>query len=124
MFFLDHQPQSMLKRLKAEGQTKHKSRRALVLNKELPNDQTSNHCKFWLYDILQGSCRYRVCVCFKYNNHVTSCRTNFSYIKVTITVHTSNHCKLWLYGILQFKYNNYITSCQTNFSYIKRAYPV
>ncbi|PUZ46306.1 hypothetical protein GQ55_7G054000 [Panicum hallii var. hallii] len=36
-------PQSMLKRLKAEGQTKHKSRRALVLNKELPNDQTSNH---------------------------------------------------------------------------------
>ncbi|XP_039771457.1 uncharacterized protein LOC120639658 isoform X8 [Panicum virgatum] len=39
----DDNPQSMLKRLKAEGQTKHKSRRALVLNKELPNDQTSNH---------------------------------------------------------------------------------
>ena len=117
MFFLDHQPQSMLKRLKAEGQTKHKSRRLLVLNKELPNDQTSNHCKF-------EESRYRVCVCLKYNNHVTSCRTNFSYIKVTITVHISNHCKLWLYGILQFKYNNYITSCQTNFSYIKRAYPV
>ncbi|XP_039771454.1 uncharacterized protein LOC120639658 isoform X5 [Panicum virgatum] len=46
-------PQSMLKRLKAEGQTKHKSRRALVLNKELPNDQTSNHSLYrimrWLH---------------------------------------------------------------------------
>ncbi|RCV32751.1 hypothetical protein SETIT_7G028500v2 [Setaria italica] len=46
-------PQSMLKRLRAEGQTKQKSRRALVLYKELPNNQTSNHCKFWLYGILQ-----------------------------------------------------------------------
>ncbi|KAK8448444.1 hypothetical protein SEVIR_7G013300v4 [Setaria viridis] len=36
-------PQSMLKRLRAEGQTKQKSRRALVLYKELPNNQTSNH---------------------------------------------------------------------------------
>ncbi|XP_039771459.1 uncharacterized protein LOC120639658 isoform X10 [Panicum virgatum] len=48
-----YKPQSMLKRLKAEGQTKHKSRRALVLNKELPNDQTSNHSLYrimrWLH---------------------------------------------------------------------------
>ncbi|OEL29367.1 hypothetical protein BAE44_0009614 [Dichanthelium oligosanthes] len=36
-------PQSMLGRLKVEGQTKQKSRRALVLYKELPNEQTSNH---------------------------------------------------------------------------------
>ncbi|CAL5028481.1 unnamed protein product [Urochloa decumbens] len=34
-------PQSMLKRLKAEGQTKQNSMRAL--DKELPNDQISNH---------------------------------------------------------------------------------
>jgi hypothetical protein len=39
----------MLKRLKAEGQTKKKFMRALVLDKELSNGQTSNHCKFWLY---------------------------------------------------------------------------
>lgn len=37
-------PQSMLKRLKAAGQTKQKSMRALVLCKEFPNDHTSNHC--------------------------------------------------------------------------------
>jgi len=47
-FFLDHQPKRMLKRLKAEGQTKKKFMRALVLDKELSNGQTSNHCKFWL----------------------------------------------------------------------------
>ncbi|XP_021318704.1 uncharacterized protein LOC8069424 isoform X3 [Sorghum bicolor] len=36
-------PKSMLKRLKAEGQTKKKFMRALVLDKELSNGQTSNH---------------------------------------------------------------------------------
>ncbi|KAL6660451.1 hypothetical protein ACP70R_001997 [Stipagrostis hirtigluma subsp. patula] len=36
-------PPSMLKRLKAEGSTKHKSMRATVLDKKLPNVLTSSH---------------------------------------------------------------------------------
>jgi hypothetical protein len=58
----------MLRRLRAgAGQTKQKSRRALVLYRELLNNQTSNHCKsgymvFYKYI----PCRYRICICFKY----------------------------------------------------------
>ncbi|XP_062184088.1 uncharacterized protein LOC133888021 isoform X2 [Phragmites australis] len=36
-------PQTMLKRLKVEGRTNHKSMRASVLDRELPSGQTSNH---------------------------------------------------------------------------------
>lgn len=53
----------MLKRLKVEGKTKRKS---MVLDKELPVDQTLNHCKFLQLLVVTFSLVPAVIVCDKF----------------------------------------------------------